>query len=124
VDTANLLQAVPRLSPLAWSLAYQFPVHRIGRGYRPQRAAEEPTYLVVYRDPGDRVRFMEVSAASARLRELIRDNADNATLAALLARLAREMAVEVASIRSFALEQVAQLVSATVVLVHLPGSVN
>ena len=42
----DILAVVPQLSPLAWSLSYGFPVHRIGPAFRPIAAAE-PTYLVV-----------------------------------------------------------------------------
>ena len=69
----NLLDGIPHLSPLAWSLGYHYPVHHIGASSEWPEAA--PTYLVVYRDGSDSVRFMEVSAGSARLLELIRDNA-------------------------------------------------
>src|SRR5690606_28885907 len=30
----SLLENYPRVSPLAWCLAYQFPVHKIGSGYQ------------------------------------------------------------------------------------------
>lgn len=122
-DTARLPEAVPRLSPLAWSLAYRFPVHRIGPGFRPAQA-EAPTYLVVYRDRADKVRFMEVSAATSRLLELIRDNNNGAPLHHLLLRLADDMGVTVDAIEDYAVEQLEQLVRETVVLVTLPEPVR
>ncbi|GAB5451992.1 MAG: DUF2063 domain-containing protein [Halioglobus sp.] len=107
----NLLDAVPHLSPLAWSLGYQYPVHRIGRASGWPSPA--PTYLVVYRDPDDKVRFMEVNAGSARLLERVRDN-DAQTLREILHGLAAEMGAEPQAIETFGLEQVEQFVAASV----------
>jgi hypothetical protein len=109
---ANLVQ----LSPLAWLLSYQFPVHRIGPGFRPAVAEEEPTYLVVYRDREDTVRFMELNAATARLVELIRDNS-TATAGELLVDLAVESGVAEESMLAFGGEQLEQLIEQSVVLV-------
>ncbi|MGH8431178.1 MAG: HvfC family RiPP maturation protein, partial [Solimonas sp.] len=55
---ADLLDAVPLLSPLAWALSYDYPVHRIGPDFQPAAPGAQPTYLVVYRDRDDQVRFM------------------------------------------------------------------
>lgn len=115
VAYSDILDVVPGLSPLAWSLCYQFPVHRIGTGFTPS-AAEDPTYLVVYRDREDQVRFMELNAAVARLLELIRDN-DTSSTRELLAALALEMKVPAESILLFGCDQVQQLIDQTVVLV-------
>lgn len=67
----DMLSGLPVVSPLAWSLAYQFPVHRIGPGFQPTEPGTEPTYLVVYRNPADEVGFMETNAVTARLLELL-----------------------------------------------------
>ncbi|MCB1844118.1 MAG: putative DNA-binding domain-containing protein, partial [Halioglobus sp.] len=109
----DIAVAVPTLSPLAWSLAYQYPVHRIGSSFRPERA-EAPTYLVVYRDRRDSVRFMEVNAPTARLLELVAGNTER-SVEQLLALLAAEMDMPVDAIRAFGLEQFEQLVAETVV---------
>ena len=111
----DMLAAVPSLSPLAWSLAYHYPVHRIGTSFRPQEA-DEPTYLVVYRDRQDKVRFLEVNAATARLLELLRDNTSS-TVADLLELLAMELGMEPEALRGFGLEQLGQLVEQSVVVV-------
>ncbi len=52
------------LSPLAWILAYQFPVHKISPAYLPAQIPEQPTYLVVYRDTEDEVKFIELAPMS------------------------------------------------------------
>ncbi len=72
VDTeGDLVSGVPVVSPLAWSLAYQYPVHRISPEFRPVRPPAQPTYIVVYRDRNDEVGFLEVNAVTARLLQLI-----------------------------------------------------
>jgi hypothetical protein len=86
----DLLKGVPVLSPLAWHLAYQYPVHRIGPDYLPQQPGEMPTCLVVYRDRDDDVGFLEINSVTKRLLELI--EADNRqTGAELLTQIATEM---------------------------------
>ncbi len=70
----DLLARIPVVSPLAWSLTYRFPVHRIGPEFLPAEPPETPTYLVVYRDSEDEVGFMELNPVSARLIDLIRDD--------------------------------------------------
>jgi uncharacterized protein len=69
----DLLEDCPLVSPLAWRLSYQYPVHNIGPEYQPQTPPDEPTYLVVYRDPADAVKFMECNAITIRLLQLLED---------------------------------------------------
>jgi uncharacterized protein len=64
---------------------YRFPVHRIGPGYQPDAAPATPTYLLVYRDPDDRVRFMELNAMSYALLERLRIRPDQTARAVLIA---------------------------------------
>jgi hypothetical protein len=68
---ADLLDGVPVLSPLAWPLAYAWPVHRIGPAFRPGVPPASPTCLLVYRDGADRVRFVESNPVTLRLLELL-----------------------------------------------------
>jgi hypothetical protein len=110
----DILSAVVRLSPLAWSLCYRFPVHRIGPGFRPLEATE-PTYLVVYRDRADKVGFIEQSAVTARLLELVRDNSTDTGRTLLLA-LAAELELPDADILAHGREQLGQLEDAAVLL--------
>ena len=98
--------AVLALSPLAWSLAYRYPVHRIGPGIKPE-VPGEPCYLAVYRDRSDAVQFLEVNAATSRLLALFRDNSGQ-TVAALLEQLADELGAATDTVMSFGLEQVTQ----------------
>ncbi len=62
------------ISPLAWPLAYQFPVHRISPDYLPETTPDQPTCLVVYRDVGDEVHFMQINAFTFRLLQIIQTN--------------------------------------------------
>lgn len=71
----DIVDGRPVWSPVARSLCYRFPVHQIGPGHRPEVAPESPTYVIVYRDRGDRVRFMGSNVVTARLATLIQDAA-------------------------------------------------
>ncbi|HEY0503441.1 MAG TPA: putative DNA-binding domain-containing protein [Lysobacter sp.] len=63
----DLLADVPVLSPLAWPLAYAWPVHRIGPRHRPDPPPPAPTLLLVRREPDGQVRFSELSPLAFRL---------------------------------------------------------
>ncbi len=86
----DLIDAVPVVSPLAWSLAYRFPVHRIGPGHVPEEAPAEATYLVVYRNSNDDVKFLETNAVTARLLALL-EGGEGCTGRQAMAQIAEEM---------------------------------
>lgn len=67
----DLMTGIPVVSPLAATLVYEFPVHRIGADHQPGEPGEQPSYLIVYRDRADAVRFMEANPVTARLMELM-----------------------------------------------------
>jgi hypothetical protein len=69
--TGDVLMGIPVVSPLAWSLAYRYPVHRIAPGRTPDSVPDEPTFLVVYRGRDDRVHFLEGNRVTARLLTLL-----------------------------------------------------
>lgn len=71
-----LLDGAPVVSPLAWPLAYRWPVHRIGPDYRPDRAPDAATMLLVRRDDEGDVRFSELSPLLYRLLQLLGENTD------------------------------------------------
>jgi hypothetical protein len=62
-----------QISPLAWPLAYRFPVHRISPDYQPQEPPEQPTFLIVYRNREDEVRFLEITPVTYQLLALIQE---------------------------------------------------
>lgn len=70
----DLLAGHPVLSPLAWPLAYQFPVHKMAPEFLPETAPAQPSYLVVYRNRSDQVKFMEINPVTARLLHLLQDD--------------------------------------------------
>jgi len=87
----DLLAGLPVLSPLAWPLAYRWPVHRLSATNQPAAPPDQPTFLVVYRDREDQVRFMEVNAVTARLLDLIGNGSDCLSGQEMLNRIAAEL---------------------------------
>lgn len=72
IDPAgDLLTGVPVVAVAAWTLAYSYPVHRIGPDYQPDAPDEQPTFIVVWRDEDDSVQFMLLNPVTARLLELL-----------------------------------------------------
>lgn len=67
----DLVDGVPVVSPTSWSLAYSYPVHRIGPEFQPDSPADDATFLVVYRNLDHEVGFIEINAVTARLIELL-----------------------------------------------------
>ena len=63
----DLLQGIPVLSPLAWPLSYQYPVHRIRADFQPQSAPDQPTHLLVWRQKDYDIRFMLLNDTSLLL---------------------------------------------------------
>ena len=63
----DLLAGVPVASPLAWPLAYAWPVHRLAPDYRPKEAPATPTLLLVRRGADLRVHFHALSPLTFRL---------------------------------------------------------
>lgn len=70
-DRPLSLTAVPVISPLAWNLHYQYPVHRIGGSFQPK--APDPVCLVVCRGRDERVRFSEISLDASRWLALMQE---------------------------------------------------
>lgn len=85
----DLLQGRPLVSPLAWALAYRWPVQNIGPDCRPEQAPEQPTLLLVRRDAGGEVRFAQLSPLVYRLIELLGEDGSRSGRETLL-RLAAE----------------------------------
>jgi hypothetical protein len=115
VAVEDVLSLVPQLSPLAWLLSYRFPVHRIGRGFSLVEPTET-TYLVVYRNREDQVRFIALNATTARLLEMVRANTTD-SVGGLLDALARELQMPLESIMSFGAQQFNEFLELAVVLV-------
>lgn len=69
----NLLPHSLLLSPLAWLLAYNYPVQQISPTFLPTAPPAQPTFLVVYRDQTDVVKFLALNPVTFRLLQLIQD---------------------------------------------------
>lgn len=72
----DLIDGIPVLSPLAWPLTYHFPVHRIGPDFQPTEPPPTATHLLVYRDRGDAVRFMQLNDVTLLLLQLMGEHPD------------------------------------------------
>lgn len=63
----HLLERALAVSPLAWPLAYAWPVHQVGPDFQPHRPPAQPTLLLVRRAQDWRVEFSELSPLAWRL---------------------------------------------------------
>jgi len=72
----DLLDGVPVLSPLAWALAYRWPVHQVGPGFEPVEPPADPTLVLLRREADGRVHFSMLSPLLFRLLELVGVNED------------------------------------------------
>lgn len=85
----DLLEGVPVLSPLAWPLAYRWPVSMIGPDCQPSVVPDAPTLVLLRREADGTVHFSALSPLLFRLLELIAANA-GASGRAVLRQLAGE----------------------------------
>lgn len=72
----DLLAGVPLLSPLAWPLAYRWPVDRIGPDHQPVAPPPQPTLVLLRREADGRIHFSTLSPLLFRLLELVGANVD------------------------------------------------
>ena len=70
-DAGLLLERPLRVSPLAWPLAYGWPVQLLGPDYRPDVMPAQPTLLLVRRVEDWSVKFSELSPLAWRLLQRI-----------------------------------------------------
>ncbi|MEQ1513586.1 MAG: putative DNA-binding domain-containing protein [Lysobacteraceae bacterium] len=63
----DLLDGRPQVSPLAWPLAYAWPVHRIGPDHRPDAPPEAPSLLMLRREADGTVSFHALTPLTFRL---------------------------------------------------------
>lgn len=87
----NVLDGVPVRRLASRVYIYRWPVHRISTGYIPERPADSPVCLAIYRDDDDKVRFVELNLVTAQLLERIGDNPQQESGAALLQKLASDI---------------------------------
>ncbi|MNU81866.1 hypothetical protein D3C71_715370 [compost metagenome] len=70
-DADMLLDRPLQVSPLAWPLAYAWPVQLVGPDYQPDTAPDQPTLLLVRRDVDFSVKFSGLSPLAFRLLQRI-----------------------------------------------------
>jgi hypothetical protein len=100
-------------SPLAWPLAYAWPVHRLAPGHVPETPPPQPTCLLVQRDEEGRVHFHEIGVVAYRLVERVAAQ-PGLTGAVHLDAMATEAGVDAAGFRAQAEPLLRQLVDARV----------
>lgn len=74
VRDGDLLDGVPVPSPLAWPLAYSWPVQQIRADFQPTQPPAQPTFLLVVRDRRDKVQFKAIDALGFQLLQMLHDN--------------------------------------------------
>jgi hypothetical protein len=84
----DLLANIPVKSVLTWAYAYQYAVHRISPDFLPTQAEDQPVYLAVYRQPDDKVGFLELNPVTANLLNAIEENVADRTGEELLREIA------------------------------------
>lgn len=83
-DEGDLLAGIPVVGACVWPLVYRWPVHTFVPGEPPADTPPEyPTCLIVFRAEDDSVRFVAVSAVTARLLELLQAGSGQTGRAAL-----------------------------------------
>ncbi len=69
----DLLSGIPALSPLAWPLSYQYPVHKIRLDFQPETTPDNPTHLLVWRKQDYTVNFMKLNEISLLLLQKMKE---------------------------------------------------
>lgn len=85
------------LSPLAWPLVYQYPVHLIAPYFQPSEPTAKATFLVVYRNAKFEVKFMQLNAIVYRLLTTLQDSVV-IDVSACLKAIAEEFSLPPASV--------------------------
>ena len=86
----DLLTGHPVISPLAWILSYEYPVHKISKDFQPEQPGEQPTNIIVYRGLKDEVGFIEINPMTTVLLNRLQQD-EQLTSENLLQELASEM---------------------------------
>lgn len=113
--TGDLLEGRPLVSPLAWPLAYAWPVHRIGPDYRPDAPPDAPTLLMLRREADGTVSFHALTPLSFRLLQRLDTDPDLSGREQLQA-LAAEAGAD--DVQRFVLEGAAMLAQ-----MHIEGTI-
>ena len=94
------MDEVVHTSAVALLCQYEYPVHQISANYLPSEAPKESTWILMYRDTSDVVRFIHYNRLSARLWQLL--NTASMTGKQAVHMLQEEMQTSNASIEEYA----------------------
>ncbi len=94
VPDGNLLDGIPVPSPLAWPLAYVWPVQQLRADFQPASPPEHPTFLLVLRDRNDAVRFKAIDALGFLLMQALHGSESQRSGRELLRQLAQANSAE------------------------------
>jgi len=70
-DAELNLQSELQLTPLLEVQTYQYPVHQLSVHYQPTAAPTQPTFLALYRDAQQQVKFLQLTALSSASLQLL-----------------------------------------------------
>lgn len=112
----HLLDGAPALSPLAWPLAYTWPVHRLSPEFQPDAPPAAATFLLVQRDAAYKVRFNELSPLSFRLLQRLSDEPALSGREQLLALAAEALAPDTDAFIALGHDMLRQFLASGVVL--------
>lgn len=122
--SGDLLDGVPVLSPLAWPLAYRYPVHRLGPDHQPSAPPAEPSFYIARRDRNDEVGVIQVNAVTLRLVERLQQDPE-LTGRTHLEALADELPqLEREAVLSGGLEALREMLESDVVLGTRPARLD
>ena len=111
-----------KLSPLAWPLVYQYPVHKLSPEFQPATPPEQPTFLLVFRDRNDEVRFLELTAMTYQMLQLIQET-DGILLSGCVEQLISQFnSIDPAVIKTGMLETIKEIVAKDVIFLNEPIS--
>lgn len=96
----DLLRGQLVLSPLCALTGSHWPVHQIAADAVPTAPLDSPVWLLVWRDRADKVHFMQLNAASARLIQLLEQD-EAATADSLITTLAAELGQPPSALQPF-----------------------
>jgi uncharacterized protein len=88
-------------SPLAWPLAYRFPVQQLRADFQPDEPPDQPTFLLVLREPGGAIRFKSIDALGFHLLQALSANDGGRSGRAVLEGIAAQAGVAATDVAGF-----------------------
>lgn len=92
-----------QLSPLAWNLVYQYPVHDIEEDYQPNSVSKSNTFIIAYRNRDDELNFDVTDHFTHLILDACKEN-NALTSIELLAELAKKHQQDEQAVRELGLE--------------------